>query len=156
MDTITLRKALRKMKKLCLKKHAVGVYAANRLPTRFSKPAAFIIHTENADVAIGHWIAMYFSQDGSSYYFDSYGLDPYVKSHIKFLHRNSRKLHINRKCYQAVDSNVCGGYCLLFLAYKMSLFKTPLCFEINNVSKNDAFVSETTARLLGALKMIKV
>jgi hypothetical protein len=156
MDTNTLRKAMRKLKKLSSKNHAVGVYAANRLPKRFSKPAAYIVHSENSDVDVGHWIAMYISEDGKSYYFDSYGLAPLVESHINFLHRNSKKLYINKKCYQAIDSTVCGGYCLLFLAYKMGVLKLPLCFDANDVDKNDAYVSETTNKLLDALENIKV
>jgi hypothetical protein len=154
MDSNTLGKALKKLNKLCKKKHTVGVYAADRLPARFSKPAAFIIHTENANISIGHWIAIYFPEVGKPYFFDSYGIPPYVDSHIKFLYRHSKSFYTNKKCYQAIDSTVCGGYCLLFLAYKLGILKIPLCINENSFEKNDLYIGEATNQLLNALENV--
>jgi hypothetical protein len=152
MDSKTLANALNKLNFLCNSKYTVGVYAADRLPSRYLKPAAFIVHTENAKKEIGHWVGIFVPEKGQVLFFDSYGMAPYVKNHIAFLNRLKANTLSNKKCYQAPDSIVCGGYCLIFLAHKMGAFKNPLILRENDVQENDRKVAEATSQLLEYLE----
>jgi hypothetical protein len=154
MDSQTLASALRKLNKLCNNKYTVGVYAADRLPSRFKKPAAFIVHTENANREIGHWVGIFVPKRGKVLFFDSYGMAPYVKNHISFLNRVAHKIYSNNKCYQAPDSTVCGGYCLIFLANKMGIIEFPLKLRENDAQRNDKLVAEATTTLLRVLEAV--
>jgi hypothetical protein len=152
MDSKTLANALNKLNYVCNHKYTVGVYAADRLPSRYSKPAAFIVHTENATKEIGHWVGIFVPENGRTLFFDSYGMAPYVKNHIAFLNRLQNGISSNKKCYQAPDSTVCGGYCLIFLAQKMGAIKSPLQLRENDVLRNDRKVAEATRQLLELLE----
>jgi hypothetical protein len=98
--------------------YSIGVYAADKLPSRYSKPAALIANTDEQGKPGTHWVAIYIPKSGKSEYFDSYGLPPFVKHHILFL--NKVTWTHNRKEMQSLTSNVCGNYCLMYLASRMN------------------------------------
>lgn len=152
MDSQTLKDALYRLNMMAKVNHTVGVYAADRLPSHFNKPAAIVVHSENSDTEIGHWLAIYLPKRGHPYYFDSYGLDPYVPNHINFLKRHAKKAYVNKQCFQSLDSKVCGGYCLLFLAYNMGVIKNPLKLYPDAEKINDQVVADATECLLEELK----
>jgi hypothetical protein len=154
MDSKTLLDALQRLNMITKVNHTVGVYAADRLPSNFNKPAAFIVHSENSDIEIGHWSAIYVPKKGPPQYFDSYGLDPLIPNHISFLKRLSKNVYINKQCFQALDSKVCGGYCLLFLAYNMGVIKKPIKLYPKDGIMNDQVVAEATSLLLNELKRL--
>jgi hypothetical protein len=150
MDSNTLREALTRLQQHASVKHSVGVYSAENLPSKINRPAAIIVHSENSDKDIGHWLAIYLTKK-CAFYFDSYGLKPYVTNHINFLARNANKIYYNKKCYQAPATTVCGGYCLVFLASKMRALKMPVKLVAGDFVNNDELVANTTKALLAAL-----
>jgi len=154
MDSKTLAEALLKLNKISSIKHSIGIYSADKLPSKIKTPAAIIVHSENSDTIIGHWLAIYVAATGQPFYFDSYGLEPYVPSHITFLNSFKKKIIINRKCFQAPFSTVCGGYCLLFLAFKMAVIKNPTILKKDATKENDKFVKDATKWLLIKLASI--
>jgi hypothetical protein len=97
---------------------SIGVYAADTLPKKYSKPAAFIANTDEQGKPGTHWVAIFIPKAGKSEYFDSYGLSPFVKSHLSFL--NKENWTYNKIEMQSLTSNVCGHYCLMFLASRMN------------------------------------
>ena len=120
-------------------KYTTGVYASDRLPRRFKKPAAFIANTDTHDEAGTHWVAFFIPARGKPEYFDSYGLDTFIKGHLNFQSQINKVWHYNKKEFQGVMSNVCGHYCLAFLigrikGYTMRKFQT--LFK-NNTKRND-------------------
>jgi hypothetical protein len=147
MDSSTLREALVKLQQLAPVKHSVGVYSAENLPSKINRPAAIIVHSENSDKDIGHWLAIYLTKK-CAFYFDSYGLKPYVNNHINFLARNANKVYYNKKCYQAPATTVCGGYCLVFLATKMRALKMRVKIVPGESATNDKLIARTTKAML--------
>jgi hypothetical protein len=96
----------------------IGVYAADTLPIKYSKPAAFIANTDEQGKPGTHWVAIFIPKAGKTEYFDSYGLSPYVRDHLLFL--KNENYTYNEKEMQSLTSNVCGHYCLMFLASRMN------------------------------------
>jgi hypothetical protein len=149
MDNRTLGRALNYLNELSGLQHTVGVYAANHLPTRFNKPAAFILNTENSDVSVGHWVAIYIPRNGSPIYFDSFGLEPHVKNHISFLKRLHSRVRYNKKGFQSADTNVCGCYCLYYLAQQLGVLTGGGVASLSdNTETNDQLVAQFTQDVL--------
>lgn len=147
MDSQKLRESLIRLQQHATIKHTVGVYSAENLPSKINRPAAIIVHSENSNKNIGHWLAIYLTKK-SAFYFDSYGLPPFVDNHINFMHRNARKVYYNKKCYQAPASTVCGGYCLIFLANKMRVLKMQVNITPGATETNDEKIATVTQALL--------
>jgi len=53
----------------------------------------------------------------SAYYFDSYGIVPFVPDIIAFIKRNCTTWDYNKKEMQSLTSDFCGKYCCLFALY---------------------------------------
>lgn len=147
MDSHTLRESLIRLQKHAAIKHTVGVYSAENLPAKINRPAAIIVHSENSNKDIGHWLAIYLTKK-TAFYFDSYGLPPFVENHINFMKRNANKIHFNRQCYQAPASTVCGGYCLVFLANKLRVLKKHVKLIPGETQQNDNTIAAVTKALL--------
>jgi hypothetical protein len=152
MDSAILKRCLEEINRRTFNRHSVGVYSADRLPSRITKPAAIIAHSEQSSVPTGHWFAMYIPEKGPACYFDSYGQEPYIKTHINFLKRIGGSYSFNRKPYQQLTSTTCGGYCLLFLASKLGYIKKIKRFLGNDKFRNDKFVAEATMALIDNLE----
>jgi len=149
METDTLEKYLKLLNEKTDGKHNIGIYAADRLPrTVKKKPIALIVHSQKASQYIGHWFAIYVPKRGKPFYFDSFGRKPHIKTHINFLKRISNTFNQNEKCLQAPDSIVCGGYCLLFLAYKMGYIEQFFNCFTKNKERNDKFVEQAVEALI--------
>ena len=69
----------------------LGFFLSDLLPQQPIAPSGTLIvntdcHTESGS----HWLAIHLqSRSHSSFYFDSYGLPPFIPSIESFLHRNS-------------------------------------------------------------------
>jgi hypothetical protein len=100
-------------------KFKIGVYAADKLPRKFKKPAAFIANTDNHDQAGTHWVAFFIPRHGKPEYFDSYGMYTFIEGHLNFKSKVSKSWLHNKMCMQSLTSNVCGQYCLFFLIARM-------------------------------------
>lgn len=120
MDTVSLMEALAKINKKFNNKYRIGVFAADTLPQRCRKPAAIIQNMDGKTQSGSHWTATFLPARGKAEYFCSYGLPPVVKGHLNFLKRHSAGYIYNKKVLQQLTSTVCGHYCLLYLANRMS------------------------------------
>jgi hypothetical protein len=133
--------------------YAIGVYAADKLPKSYSKPAAFIANTDEQGKPGTHWVAIYIPKIGKTEYFDSYGLPPFVDGHISFLD-NHKWMH-NQVEMQSLTSNVCGHYCLMYLASRMnghSLRNFQLLFS-RDLTANDVQVLTCSKKVLKRLHL---
>jgi hypothetical protein len=131
---------------------SVGVYAADKIPYKILKPAAFIVNTDYSHQPGLHWVAFFIPMKGKTEYFDSYGIEPFVDTHVKFL--ANHKWTFNNIEMQSLTSNVCGHYCLMFLASRMnghSLHKFQSLFT-KNLKGNDALVKKCSKNVLKHVK----
>ena len=151
MDGLTLDALMRK------DRHVAplfeGVYAADTLPHRLhKKPALIIANTDPISKPGQHWIAIYVDEHGVGEYFDSYGMPPIVRQHRTFLNKICKQWTINTKSLQAIDSNVCGQYCVLYLIHKAhgySLHSFIKKLFTSNPQKNDHTVRTLFKRMYG-------
>lgn len=90
----------------------LGVFAADEMPR--IKPGGIIVNTDDRNKPGMHWIAIFIDRLGNGEFFDSYGLPPWVDSHISFMKR-CKRWRYNRIALQSLTSSVCGHYCMLFL-----------------------------------------
>lgn len=121
-----------------------GVYAADRLPVKVSRPSLFVANSHRASKPGEHWLAIYFPNQGPAEYFDSYGMRPFVRDHLNFIERNSVRWVYNDQMLQAWDSNVCGQYCVMYALFRsrgVSMEKYCSLFSSRNREMNDRTVS---------------
>lgn len=91
----------------------LGVFARDRLPTVTSYPSCFVANTDVAGQPGMHWVAFYVEHPTHMEFFDSYG------NHPSFYDFDTRSLiHYNTMQFQALDSAVCGHYCIYFLHHR--------------------------------------
>ena len=134
-----------------------GVFAADTLPTHvYRKPAYFIVNTDPVSKPGKHWIAITIDCHGHGEYFDSYGLPPYINNHQKFLNRHCKTWKFNNTDLQALDSTVCGQYCVMYLlhkshGYSLNDFKTMYFSE--NCNKNDEIVDKMFQRYMANFRL---
>ena len=88
-----------------------GVYAADELKKIKVVPGIYIINCDTSNLPGSHWICIYFSPMMQGYYFDSYGIPPYIPQHKYFLIKNSKHCwKYNKVELQSLDSSVCGRF----------------------------------------------
>jgi hypothetical protein len=96
-----------------------GVYAADTLPKKFSKPAAIIVNTDKQNAPGQHWVAMYFDTIGNCEYFDSFGLPPYIPDHVNFIRKHGKQgIMWGKSSLQGLESSVCGHYTCMYVLGK--------------------------------------
>lgn len=128
----------------------VGVFPADQIPKRWTKPAAIVANTDGHKQPGTHWVAMYVGNNGRATYFDSYGLPPLVPEHLLRLRENCSFYRWNTTRLQSATSDVCGQYCIMFLHcmshnYALSDFTD---FFTNNLEENDNIVRKFYKKLL--------
>lgn len=112
MDTISIFNYINPHQR---KKNFKRVFACDAMPRRFSLPAAFVINLSKHNEPGSHWVAVYISESGHAFYFDSFGIEPknvYVKS---FLRMHAKRMTYNKKQIQHISSNKCGLFCCVFV-----------------------------------------
>ena len=130
-----------------------GVFAADTLPRRLhKKPALLICNTDPISKPGSHWVAFFIGINGEGEFWDSYGMPPIVKSHRQFLDRLCKKWTYNHHSLQALESQVCGEYCVLYLihrahGYSLQSFVTKLFST--DPDKNDQVVRKLFRHLFG-------
>jgi len=90
-----------------------GVFPADEIPLPLEKfPACFVANTDPAGKRGTHWVAFYHrSPTCALEFFDSYGMPPEV-----YGFRGLPPLCVHsERTLQAIDSDVCGDYCVFFL-----------------------------------------
>lgn len=112
MDTISIREYIRPHQRQNIFK---GVFPCDSIPHSFRLPAAFVINLSQHDEPGTHWVALYISETGSAYYFDSFGLKP-SNFHINaFIKTHAKSVSYNKKQLQHITSNKCGRFCCVLV-----------------------------------------
>lgn len=95
-----------------------------------------------------HWVGIYASATGDAWYFDSYGLPPYVPDHIRRLRSNCKTFRWNSTLLQSATSDVCGQFCIMFLYYMSSGMGFTRFLEnfSDDLEKNDDIVRKFIQR----------
>jgi len=97
-----------------------GVFASDLLPLVCDPVGtAMVMNLDSSREPGSHWVCLYI-ENGRGEYFDSYGLPPMVEEFEIFLNRNcwGGNWTYNRQELQALDSQVCGHYCIWFLGQR--------------------------------------
>ena len=97
----------------------LDVFPSDLLPEHsIARSGTLIVNTDPHTESGSHWLAIHFqSKSHSSYYFDSYGLPPYIPSIQSFIRRNCSVWDYNTVQLQGLTSTICGKYCCLFALY---------------------------------------
>jgi len=129
MGTLQILCTLRNVKSF------LDVYASDLLPRSITKTCTVIVNAYPHTKRGSHWLAVHFPPKSSyAYYFDSYGIVPFVPEIVDFVRRNSTTWDRNKRQQQILTSDVCGKYCCLFALYMergytpqqfVALFGTP-------------------------------
>lgn len=100
-----------------LPNHTVGVYPSDLIPQNWQKPIAFICNIQDSKKSGLHWIAIFVNNKSEGFYFDSYGLAPFVANISNVLRKNCKTIKFNDRQVQSDSSAVCGHFCVMFLYY---------------------------------------
>jgi len=93
-------------------------YASDLLPRSITDICTFIVNADPHTEGGSHWLAIYFRPKSSNaYYFDSYGIVPFVPDILAFIKCNCTPWHYNNRQLQSLTSDVCGKYCCPFALY---------------------------------------
>ena len=96
----------------------LGVFPSDLLPqTPVAQSGTLIVNTDPHTKGGSHWLAVHLQSRCLSYYFDSYGLPPFIPSIQSFINRNCIVWDYNAIQLQGPSSTVCGKYCCLFTLY---------------------------------------
>jgi len=129
MDTSQILCTLRNVKSF------LDVYASDLLPHTVTKTCTVIVNADPHTKGGSQWLTVHLRPKSSyAYYFDSYGIVPFVPDIVDFVQRNSTTWDRNKRQLQSLTSDVCGKYCCLFALYMdrgdspqqfVALFGTP-------------------------------
>lgn len=97
------------------KKHFIGVFARDQLPSIISWPSSLIVNTDNINMRGEHWLAFYFLKNGNCLFFDPLGFTPKYHNFEIFIKENCIKYFYNDQRIQGLLSNNCGYFCCLFV-----------------------------------------
>jgi len=115
LSSTQISKTIMNCSKFASKVNFCGVYAADTLPQVNVRKGVYIVNCDVSSQGGSHWICIYLKQDNTACFFDSYGVPPYEKHHLKFLTKNAGcKWTYNNIRLQSEESSVCGHYCCLF------------------------------------------
>jgi len=109
MDTLQILCTLRNVNSF------VDVCASDLLPCSITKTCTVIVNADPHTKGGSQWLAAHFRPKFSyAYYFDSYGIVPFVPEILAFVTRNCTTWDRNKRQLQSLTSEVCGKYCCLF------------------------------------------
>jgi len=112
LDTLQILCTLRNVKSF------LDVYASELLPRLITKTCTVIVNADLHTKGGSHWLAVHFRPKSSyAYYFDSYGIVPYVPDIVDFVQRNSTTWDCNKRQLESLTCDVCGKYSCLFALY---------------------------------------
>ena len=123
-----------------------GVYACDELFEISTSSFAVVFNSDKASLPGTHWLAL-FKHSGSSIieWFDSFSLplDFYCSDVRNFVVSNSTHVRFCTQQFQSTFSDVCGDFCLYFLANRVLGFSYEdivNTFSLTNMVKNDELV----------------
>jgi len=112
MDTVQILCTLRNVNSF------LDVYAFDLLPRLITKTCTSIVNSDPHTKGGSHWPSIHFHPKSSNaYYFDSYGIVPFVPDILIFRKRTCTTCDLNKRQLQILTSDVCGKYCCLFALY---------------------------------------
>src|SRR5579871_3123709 len=116
-----------------------GVFAADEIPERFAQyPIGYVVNTDPRLLPGQHWVAYFHSSPNSNEFFDSYGNHPST-----FSLKSYPQLKYNKYCFQELESNVCGQYCIFYLYKRSKNFSLDYITQIlSNARIPDQFVAQ--------------
>ena len=106
MNSLEITRIL--MKDEVTKKYFLGVFSRDTLPQKVHWPSALIINTDKSNQPGEHWLAIYYDENGTSEFFDSYGFDTEFYNFTNYLNLTSNNYIYNKKTLQGLFSNYCG------------------------------------------------
>ena len=96
----------------------LGVYPSDILPLSIARSATLFVNTVRHTAKGTHWLAIHLQpRSYSGYFFDSYGLPPFIPSILTFLCRVCSVWEYNTTQLQGWTGIVCGEYYCLFAIY---------------------------------------
>jgi len=107
MDTVQILCTLRNVNSF------LDVYTSDLLPLSVTKTCTAIVNADPHTERGSHWLA----KSSSAYYFDSYGIVPFVPDILSLIKRNCTTWDYEKIQLQSLTSDVCGKYCCLFALY---------------------------------------
>ena len=112
----------------CLKKHFVGVFAIDTIPTTLKNRQFCICNTDKSDGNGIHWFC-FVRISKTIECFDSLGINPQKKNILeqKCQFKNVTNIHFNQTVFQKNDTNSCGLFTIYFIIERM--FNLDLEFE---------------------------
>jgi len=112
MDTLQILCTLRNVNSF------FDLHASDLLPRSTTITCPVIVNADPQTKGVSHWLAIHFRPKSSyAYYFDSYGIVPFVPDILAFVKPNYTTWDHNRRQMQSLTSDVCGKYCCLFALY---------------------------------------
>jgi hypothetical protein len=135
----------------------LGVFASDMLPKYLiGRSETLIVNTDQHTEFGSQWLAIH-NQSRSSrlYYFDSYGLPPYIPAIQSFINRICTVWDYNSVHLQGSTTTVCGKYCCLMAQY-MDMGYSPQKFVglLLCSSQSDKRVSELFKADFGPLPKV--
>ena len=115
-----------------------GAYSRDNLPKM--KDGAFVINLDEYSDIGTHWIAFYARYNNVTY-FDSFGVEHFLKEVKTFISNKNIKTNIFR--IQAYDSVMCGYFCIGFIDFMLAgktLTEYTNLFSPNNFKKNNDII----------------
>lgn len=141
MDNFTIAKALNThyVTKLNFK----GCYSSDeieKLNKKVTEKNFYIINLDKSNEPGSHWICIMLTPLGKNYFFDSYGMPPYLTEFKKFMNDSYQ---YNKICLQHHLSTSCGQWCMYFIFHKCLNLPLKVLFDKfnkRNKLKNDTLV----------------
>ena len=132
----------------------LGVFPSDLLPQLpIAWSGTLIVNTDPHTESGSHCLAIHVQpRSHSSFYFDSYGLPPFIPPIESFLHRNNIVQNYKAVHLQGPTNTVCDKYCCLFALY-MDRGYTPRQFiGLLPTASTDRVVADMFASAFGPLR----
>jgi hypothetical protein len=143
-----------------IKRAYAGCFSVDKLPTVHSLPMAMVVNADPSSKPGSHWLALYFTVDRRCELFDSLGRHPLAYG-IDFMRYANQFGNGVWQCFgrtQSAISNVCGQYCVYFIAcrcQRISAEQVASTFNQLNREKNDRLVVAFFLRLSLAYRLLQ-
>lgn len=125
---------------LVKQKHFVGVFAADKIPTRLPVGKALIVNTDPSTRPGQHWVALYATASNEGEFFDSFGRPPFTREVISWCQNHfSKSLTYNSSLLQHPLSDSCGRFCIQFVRHRIAgvSFHDFVAHFSSNLHEND-------------------
>ena len=118
----------------------MGCVPCDRIPTRDRYPYALVVNTDVSKGAGEHWVVIYATSPTVVEYFDSLAKEPIPS--IKEYLETFRTVIENPKPLQDKLSEVCGAYCMYFVAMRVQgRSLTEICNYLRSRKCSDDYVA---------------